>query len=155
MRTKATILIVLVLSMSGCWGYKPPKRPKIQPPAPRPALIGHIVFVTMNDPARTGAIRVDADRMLGTIPTVSTYASGSHLDTGRASVLNDYHLAIYLGFESEEDLAAYVEHPRHIEFVERWKPEMESIRVHDMLDLPDPTIGYCGIGGRKKLLGIF
>lgn len=154
----ALLLVSAVAGMSGCWGYRVPSGNSVVAPAPRPALIGHIVFITLDDPAQTDALRYDADYMLGNIPTVSTYASGSHLDTGRSSVLTDYDLAIYLGFESREALADYVSHHQHVAFVEKWKPKIETLRVYDMRDEPNArsNVGLrCGIGGRKKFLGIF
>jgi len=157
MNIKVIMLIALSLCMSGCWGYKAPRGPVIAHAAPRPALIGHIVFVQLSDPTKINALQRDADLMLGTIPSVTTFACGPHLDAGRATVSDDYDIAIYLGFESQEELAAYVDHPQHVQFVERWKPHLKSLRVYDMIDLPDAQtqVGYCGIGGRKKFLGIF
>lgn len=153
----ALVMFCVIVCMSGCWGYRAPGGKAIIPPAPRPALIGHIVFVTLNDPAHTDALRYDADYMLGNIPSVSTYASGAHIETGRDTVLDDYDLVIYLGFESREALADYVDHSQHVEFLNKWKPEIEDLRVYDMRDEPNAqsSLGRCGIGGRKKFLGIF
>lgn len=102
--------------------------------APRTALIGHIVFIDLKENSDYDAIIRDSDEMLATIPTVSTYAAGRHIDTGRATIINDYDAAIYLGFESVEDLAAYVEHEQHVAYVKKWKPRLESLRVYDMHD---------------------
>jgi len=120
-----TLLLSTVL-LTGCAGS--PQR------ADRPALISHIVLVDLKDPADFAELLRDSDAMLGTIPSVSSYAAGAHLETGRDSVLHDYDLAIYLGFGSEADLAAYVEHEQHIAVVTKWKDRMESLRVYDMLD---------------------
>jgi len=142
--------------MAGCWGYQVPKGPTVVRAAPPPALIGHIVFVELENPDDYGSIRRSADSLLGTIPEVATYAAGGHLDTRRDSVRTDYDLAIYLGFASQEDLAAYVAHEQHIAFVNQWKPRLKSLRVYDMLDEPAVYRGLrCGIGGRKKFLGTF
>jgi len=159
MNIKVIMLIALSLCMSGCWGAKFSDRPNVVRTAPRPAKIGHIVFVKLKDPSRIQFLQYDSDFMLGNIPSVSTYACGPHLDTGRETVLNDYDLAVYLGFESEQDLAAYVAHPKHIEFVEKWKPSLESLRVYDMIDQPNTPspygISHQCIPTRKKFLGIF
>ena len=106
-------------------------------PAGSASLISHIVFVELQDENQLIGFRRSADRMLSTIPSVATYAAGSHLDTGRSTVLNDYDLVIYVGFASEEDLATYVAHEQHIDFVEQWKPKIKSLRVYDMLDEPN------------------
>lgn len=155
----ALLMLSAVLCMSGCWGYKRPAVPKQNRPAlaPAPALISHIVFVKLKDETDIANLHRSADFSLATIPSVSVYASGQHLDTGRSTVLNDYDLAIYIGFESQEDLVAYVAHPQHVSFVERWEPKIDSIRVYDMQDLPAPYVGDLGhdVIWRKKFLGIF
>ena len=167
MNTKLCVMIALSLCMFGCWGAKYPggsvSKLAIEQPAPPPARIGHIVFVTLKDPGQADALRRDADYMLGNIPSVVTYACGQHLDTGRSTVLSDYTIAIYLGFDSESGLAEYVAHPQHVEFVEKWKPRLESLRVYDMLDEPNAEradassygVQRCVIVRRKKFLGIF
>lgn len=105
-------------------------------PAPAPALVGHIVFIQLKNPSDYHDLLHDADWMLGTIPTVATYAAGKHLDTGRPTVTAGYDLAIYLGFNSEQDLRAYVASEQHIGFVEKWKPRLKSLKVYDMIDWP-------------------
>ena len=120
------VVALCCLVLSGC--------SSIQNRASRPALIGHIVFVELNDFAHYPEILADSDSLLATIPSVSKYAAGSHVDTGRATVSDDYDLAIYLGFESVEALAEYVDHDQHIEYVRKWKPKLKSLRIYDMLD---------------------
>ena len=100
----------------------------------RPARISHVVFIKLEDPAQRGALLADCDAMLPGIPGVSSYAAGRHLDVGRASVDGDYDVGLYIGFETEADYAGYVAHPDHVAFVERWKPELAWLRVHDILD---------------------
>lgn len=129
MKLKFLIALAAALPLVGCSAA--PTR------AERPALIGHIVFVELQQPSDYDALLRDSDAMLATIPTVSVYAAGGHIDTGRDSVLHDYDLAIYLGFESESDLAAYVAHDQHTAYVKKWKPRLESLRVYDMHD-PTP-----------------
>lgn len=109
--------------------------------APRPAPISHVVFVTFDpempadERARLGAQLVaDADRSLATIPGVVAYAAGTHLDTGRPTVDAAYDVGLYIGFVDQLGYARYVEHPRHVEFVARWKPHLSSLVVRDFLD---------------------
>jgi Stress responsive A/B Barrel Domain len=97
-------------------------------------------LVELENSGEYPSIRRDADSMLGTIPSVATYAAGGHLETGRSTVSDDYDLAIYLGFASQADLAVYVAHEQHIAFVKKWKPRFKSLRVYDMLDEPPRTI---------------
>jgi hypothetical protein len=100
----------------------------------RPQRIAHIVFIELNNPGDYDEILRDSEAMLSTIPGVSTYHAGAHLDTGRSTILDDYDLAIILGFESEADLAHYVAHEQHIEYVTKWKPKLRVLRVYDVLD---------------------
>ena len=123
---KPIFLLIACLSLAAC--------APTQHRAPRTALIGHIVFVELNEPGDYDAILADSDEMLATIPTVSTFAAGRHIDTGRDTIINDYDLAIYLGFESVEDLATYVAHEQHIAYVTKWKPRLKALRVYDMHD---------------------
>lgn len=120
-----TLLTTLVL-LTGC--------ASTQHRAPRPALIGHIVFVDLKDPNDYDECLRDVDELLGTIPSVSTFAAGRHIDTGRDTIINDYDLAIYLGFESVEDLDAYVVHEQHVACVTKWQPRMNALRIYDMHD---------------------
>lgn len=101
---------------------------------PRPALISHVVFLEAMDERDVPALRADCDASLAGIPGVASYASGAPLDTGRGTVLADYDLGLYIGFNSEEDLAGYVSHPRHVGLVERWKPRLNALRVYDFQD---------------------
>ena len=100
----------------------------------RPARISHVVFFKLEDPGRRAELLADCDRLLPEIPGVVSYAAGRHLDVGRDSVDGDYDIGLYIGFETEADYAAYVEHPLHTELVQTWKPELEWLRVYDVLD---------------------
>ena len=119
-------LLLSIFALSGCVST--------QNQAPRTALIGHIVFVELRDASDYNEILADSDEMLATIPIVATYAAGQHIDTGRSTIINDYDLAIYLGFESVEALAGYVAHDQHVAYVTKWKPRLKELRVYDMHD---------------------
>ena len=82
-------------------------------PADRPALITHIVLVDLKNASERADMLADADEKLATIPGVVSYAAGSHFDTGRATVLDDYDAAIVLGFDDRDALERYVDHPDH------------------------------------------
>jgi len=111
------------------------------PPAQPPAMIGHIVIIQLHDSSDYFELLNDADWMLGTIPSVATYAAGKHLDTGRSTVTANYDLAIYLGFNSEQDLQSYVADDQRIRFVQKWEPRLNSLVVYDMIDWPTTRYG--------------
>jgi hypothetical protein len=100
----------------------------------RPARISHIVFFKLDDPGRRPELLADCDRLLPTIPGVVSYAAGRHLDVGRDTVDGDYDLGLYIGFETEGDYAAYIDHPNHTELVGAWRDRLEWLRVHDVID---------------------
>lgn len=104
-------------------------------PSPRPvAAISHVVFVDLADPADADALLADARAMLAPIPSVTAYSAGKHLDTGRPTVLGDYDVGMILGFDDAAGLNAYVIHPDHVAFVERWRPRLTGLRVYDIAE---------------------
>ncbi|MCA9294621.1 MAG: Dabb family protein [Phycisphaerales bacterium] len=100
----------------------------------RPALVNHPVFITLNDPADVDECTADCDRLLATIPGVVSYYCGTPLDTGRDTVDTNYHVGLYLGFNSVEDYNAYVTHPQHVATVEKWKPRIKVLMIRDVID---------------------
>lgn len=129
MNTQAKFAVMLgglaAAGLSGCATGSGPDRP---------ARISHIVFLDLEDQADREALIADCDAKLAAIPGVVSYAAGRHLDVGRESVLSDYDVGLYIGFETEADYAAYVVHPLHMELVEAWKPRLVGMRVYDVLD---------------------
>lgn len=122
---RTALIVLMIAAVCGCASSGP---------GLRPARIGHIVFFKLSDPGDRAALVADCDEKLPRIPGVVSYAAGRHLDVGRASVDGDYDVGLYVGFETEADYAAYVEHGLHKELVEAWKPRLEWLRVHDVLD---------------------
>ncbi len=122
--TRVLLLIALLTGAAGCAGNTPTGR--------RPARIGHMVFIKLNDPAERAALIEDCDAMLSTIKGVTAYSAGRRLDVGRETM--EYDVGLYIGFETEADYAAYVEDEAHRGLVEAWKPRMAWLRVYDLLD---------------------
>lgn len=102
--------------------------------AARPARINHVVFFKLRDPGQAAALIADCDRLLPTIPGVAAYYCGRHHEVGRATIDSDYDVGAFVGFDSDADYAAYVEHARHVELVTTWRPRLEWLRVYDVLD---------------------
>lgn len=122
---------VVVLAQSS---VEEPPRSVEMAAAPRPALISHVVLITLRDPSDAEALIADCDRMLGTIPSVVSYACGKPLDTGRDSVDGAYHVGLYVGFDSAVGYSDYLTHEAHVELVEAWKARTESMRIFDIAD---------------------
>lgn len=97
-----------------------------------PARISHIVLAKLNDPGDARALLSEGRQKLATIPGVRSYAQGRPLDAGRPNIDGDYDVAVIMGFDSAEDYRRYVEHPRHQEFVNSWRPRLKWMRIHDV-----------------------
>lgn len=104
------------------------------PTPPRPAYINHVVFVKLHDPSRVQELLDDSDAMLATIPGMVSYYSGAHLDTGRPTVTADYDAGLFMGFDSQDAYARYVDHPAHVAFVDKWRLHLAWLRVYDVAD---------------------
>ena len=116
-----------VVTSSGCQGWT----------SNRPAAINHVVFFTLNDSSRAAELIADCDRRIAGIPGVESYFCGRHVDTGRESVDSNYDVGFYVGFDSFEDYARYVEHPEHKALVEDWQPHLREMLVRDVYDVTD------------------
>ena len=127
----AAMLLVAALPLTGCaCGCR--SADTGMPPSP--AAISHVVLFDLHDPADADELIVDCNEQLATIPGIASFAVGRHLDTGRGHVSSDYHVGLYVGYETEADYAVYVDHPIHVALIEKWQPRWNSIRVFDFLD---------------------
>lgn len=100
--------------------------------ASRPEPIQHVVFAQLKNPADTAELLIDADRTIPAIPGVATYISGTHLDIGRTGIATDYSAAMVIGFRDVESYRGYLDHPEHIDLVNRWKPRLEWLKIYDI-----------------------
>lgn len=122
-------LLPLTLVLVGCASHGIAPRA-----ASRTARINHVVFMVLADPADAPALLADCDDLIPTIPSVTTYFAGPHYDSGRATVLDDYDVGLYVGFEDQAGYDAYLVHPNHLELVETWRPRVEALLVRDIVD---------------------
>lgn len=97
------------------------------------APITHVVLVQLKDPTRIAELIADCDRALPGIEGVDGYSCGVPLDMGRANVTKDYDVGIYVGFATPEAYRAYVDHPRHLALVERWRDGWKAVRIFDVV----------------------
>jgi stress responsive alpha/beta barrel protein len=116
------ILITLLLPLGGC---------QIRTPH---STITHVVIVNLADPTQTQAVIEDCDTLIADIDSINAYACGTHLETGRSVVLDDYDLALVVGFDSQADYDAYLASDQHTEFLSRWSDRIEKIRIFDFQD---------------------
>lgn len=100
----------------------------------RTARINHVVFFKLEAAQDIDELIRDCDNDLGSIPGVTAYFCGKHGEFGRPMVDSDYDVGFYVGFDSDEAYSAYLEHPKHVEIVEKWKPRWKWIRIYDVVD---------------------
>lgn len=96
--------------------------------------VNHLVLFELRDQAKTEELIADCDRLVAAIPNLRSYFRGRHLETGRAVVRDDYHVAFMISFSSQEELWRYEQHPLHRELADKWKPRLKSMRVYDIFD---------------------
>ena len=126
-RTAKTLLLAATLLVPGC-AMRSPAAP------PRPARINHIVFFKLTDPAGRDELMDDCDDMARTIPGITSCYTGIHFEMGRANIDSDYDVGFYVGFDSEADYQAYVDHEAHVALVRKWLPKLEWLKVYDVGD---------------------
>jgi hypothetical protein len=97
------------------------------------APITHVVLVQLKDPTRTAELIADCDQVLPAIKGVSGYSCGVPLVTGRTNVTGDYDVGIYVGFRTDADYRLYVDDPRHLAMVDRWRDGWKAVRIFDVV----------------------
>ena len=97
------------------------------------APITHVVLVQLKDPTRTAELIADCDQVLPAITGVSGYSCGVPFVTGRTNVTGDYDVGIYVGFRTEAEYRAYVDDPRHMAMVDRWRDGWKGVRIFDVI----------------------
>jgi hypothetical protein len=104
------------------------------------APITHVVLVQLKDPTRAEELVADCDRALPAIEAVASYSCGVPLATDRATVLRDYDVGIYVGFRTGADYRAYIDDPRHLALVERWRDGWKAVRIWDIAEGTTGTV---------------
>ena len=97
------------------------------------APITHVVLVQLKDPTRTAELIADCDQVLPAIKGVLGYSCGVPFVTGRTNVTGDYDVGIYVGFRTEAEYRAYVDDPRHMAMVDRWRDGWKGVRIFDVI----------------------
>ena len=117
-------MVVLATCLTGCSTRHVPHDP---------GMINHVVLITLEDPSEAEALRADCDSMLSTIPSVTVYACGPHVETGRSkAVVNEYTLGLLVSFQDMAGYSAYLEHPGHLALLEKWKSKFSKLTIYDI-----------------------
>ncbi len=130
-------LVALVALVAGCASTPEAeslaRKEKLETPA-----ITHVVLVQLKDPSRTAELVADCDRALPGIESVRGYACGVPMETGRSNVIGDYDVGIYVGFLDSAGYRAYLDDPRHLDLVERWREGWKAVRIYDVISPEAP-----------------
>lgn len=97
--------------------------------------LAHMVFFTLKDrsPESRAKFVASCQKYLTGHQGVSFFAVGTIADDvneGAVSV-RDFDVSLHAVFASKEDEAAYLKHPRHLQFVEENKANFAKVRVFD------------------------
>jgi hypothetical protein len=60
------------------------------------------------------------------------------METGRSNVIGDYDVGIYVGFVDAAGYRAYLDDPRHLDLVERWREGWKAVRIFDVISADAP-----------------
>jgi hypothetical protein len=96
-----------------------------------PGPLQHVVLVELTDKSEIAAMKAESDRLLPQIPSVRGYACGTPVDIGRGNVAKDYDLGIVVQFDDVAGYRDYLEHPIHVELVQRWRPKWRRSYIVD------------------------
>jgi hypothetical protein len=96
-------------------------------------MIAHSVYFTLNDsrPAAVKAMIEDCHRYLAKLPGIVFYAAGTASTVDRSVSDGDYDVALYVVFTDQAALDAYMNAPKHIEFMEKHEGNWKDVRVFD------------------------
>jgi hypothetical protein len=96
-------------------------------------MIAHNVYFTLNDsrPRAVQAMIEDCHRYLAPLPGIVFYAAGTACEVDRAVSDGDYDVALHVVFEDRAALDAYMNAPKHIEFMEKHEGNWKDVRVFD------------------------
>lgn len=98
-----------------------------------------VVFYLKKDAPKDAADKliVASNQLLRKIPTVRGLWVGKPAEkaTPKVAVL-DYQVGLLVLFENAQGLDTYLNHPLHIEFVEKHTKHVEKVLVYDFVDQP-------------------
>jgi len=100
---------------------------------PRP-MIAHNVYFLLNETSTEAQQKLVAEchEYLADIPGIAFYAAGTLAEQFDRPVNDrDFHVALHVVFTDGDAMKTYLEHPRHVEFVERNKANWAKVRVFD------------------------
>lgn len=105
-----------------------------EPPTQR---VNHVVICWLKEPGDKvqQAQIIQASKEFKKIPGVLEVRAGKVIPSERKVVDSSFDVAIFLSFETEKDLQAYLDHPDHVAAVNQiLKPFTSKVLVYDFLE---------------------
>ncbi len=96
--------------------------------------LAHVVFFTLTDAsdAKVKELIAGCHKYLDDHPGVIYFSAGTlNPELKRPVNDHDYHVAIHVIFDSRESHDIYQTAPRHLQFIEEFKPNWAKVRVFD------------------------
>ena len=95
----------------------------------------HAVYFTCKPGTPDGqidALVADGYELLAKVPTVRRVETGRRdVEADRDVNATDYDVGLIVYFDDKAGLDAYIEHPTHVQYVEKHKTHWETVRVFD------------------------
>ncbi|HUE72194.1 MAG TPA: Dabb family protein [Pirellulaceae bacterium] len=97
-------------------------------------MLGHMVYFTLKDrsPAAIESMIADCRHFLAGHSGTVFFAVGTLIpDLARPVNQLDFDVALHVVFEDRQAHDDYQVHPRHLQFIEKNKPNWDKVRVFD------------------------
>ena len=97
-------------------------------------MLGHMVYFTLKDrsPAAVERLVADCRHFLSDHPGIVFFAVGTLVpDLTRPVNQVDFDVALQVVFADRKSHDDYQVHPRHVQFIEKNKPNWDKVRVFD------------------------
>lgn len=96
-------------------------------------LIAHNVYFRLNDnsSAAVEAMIADCHKYLSALPGIVFYAAGTPCDANRSLSDPDYDVSLHVVFQDRAAMDAYMNLPKHVEFMEKYEANWKDVLVFD------------------------
>ena len=101
--------------------------------AQHPPMLAHNVYFSLKDHSQAAkeSLVQDSHRYLSPIPGIVFYAAGTLSDADRDVNDRDFDVALHVVFKDKAAMLKYLDHPQHLEYVNKHKPNWKKVRVFD------------------------
>jgi predicted nucleic acid-binding protein len=123
--------VVLLLGLTAC-STQPTKTESVTIDT---QSINHVVLVWFKQGTTTADIDEviqETNKLPALIPQVKAMSLGRSIASDRKIVDDSFDLGIHLTFSNQQDMQAYLSHPKHVTFVNKFvKPRLAKLLVYD------------------------